>query len=365
MPFYRISKIICLMALAVLFFCNPVQAAAKNRDAWLSGYIAAVLQREFNMADPHFEVKNGVVKFHPAGMPEGEKQKLVTVLSRIEGVSAVQMLTDGQTPSAKKKEEQKENIVTQVLPPDRLFDPLLADPRWPHFSAAYHGYLGDEELSDVGAVSFGEMFSFLRGNGPLGGKWETGLQAGVFAIFDMDADSHDLVNADYWVGIPLAWRKDRTSALFRIYHQSSHLGDEFLLRNRVDRVNLSYEGIDLKLSYDLPGGFRAYGGLGWLFHKEPDSLDPWSGQAGLEFIGTGEWLDGALRPVAGADVQSYQEYDWEGGVSLRAGVQFENPDLVAAQKLRILLEYYNGHSPNGQFYDRLIEYWGIGAHLAF
>ena len=36
-------------------------------------------------------------------------------------------------------------------------------------------------------------------------------------------------------------------------------------------------------------------------------------------------------------------------MSLRAGVQLENPDFLS-RKLQILIEYYNGTSPNGQFY---------------
>jgi Protein of unknown function (DUF1207) len=30
-----------------------------------------------------------------------------------------------------------------------------------------------------------------------------------------------------------------------------------------------------------------------------------------------------------------------------------------------LIEYYKGHSPNGQFFDRKIEYVGPGLHLHF
>ena len=33
---------------------------------------------------------------------------------------------------------------------------------------------------------------------------EVGLQAGVFSIFDLAADSKDLINADYLVAIPLS-----------------------------------------------------------------------------------------------------------------------------------------------------------------
>jgi hypothetical protein len=35
------------------------------------------------------------------------------------------------------------------------------------------------------------------------------------------------------------------------------------------------------------------------------------------------------------------------------------------RKIQLLLEYYNGHSPNGQFFDRKIEYIGTGIHLHF
>ena len=29
------------------------------------------------------------------------------------------------------------------------------------------------------------------------------------------------------------------------------------------------------------------------------------------------------------------------------------------------LEYFNGHSPNGQFYRDKVDYFGIGAHLYY
>ncbi len=112
----------------------------------------------------------------------------------------------------------------------------MADPRWPHFSVAYQSYIGDDELKNVGATSFGETFSLYSGNA-FGWRWITGIQAAVFAFFNLDADSMDLINADYWVGIPVAFRKDNLSGLFRIFHQSSHLGDEYLLYNKIDRVN--------------------------------------------------------------------------------------------------------------------------------
>jgi hypothetical protein len=119
----------------------------------------------------------------------------------------------------------------EFLPSGRLFDPLIADPRWPHFSVVYQRYLDDEELEDVGAVSLGTTIGIYENDFPGAGRWQVGVQGAVFAIFDLNAPSSDLVNADYWFGIPLSYRYKNLSATFRGFHQSSHLGDEFLLRN--------------------------------------------------------------------------------------------------------------------------------------
>ena len=51
-------------------------------------------------------------------------------------------------------------------------------------------------------------------------------------------------------------------------------------------------------------------------------------------------------------------------MSVRAGVQFENPDFLS-RRLQILVEYYNGRSPNGQFYIQKVEYVGIGLHFFY
>ena len=213
-------------------------------------------------------------------------------------------------------------------------------------------------------MSFGETFTLYRER--LGrGWWEVGVQAGVFAVFDLAADSKDLINADYVVGVTGGYRYGDFSALARLFHQSSHLGDEFLIDNRVrNRVNLSYESVDLRLSYELfDDAFRVYGGGGYLFDQEPSSLKPWSAQWGLEFRSPWPGPDSSWRPVAAVDMQNREENSWRVDISARAGIQFEG--VLASRNLQILLEYFRGHSPNGQFYKDEIEYLGLGAHFHF
>ena len=113
-----------------------------------------------------------------------------------------------------------------MLPRSNLFEPLMADPRWPRFSAAYRYYTDDPDVDHAGAVSFGETFSLYR-NSLFGGRWEVGFQAAVFSVFDMNSDSLDLVNADYWVGIPVSYRIGDFSILGRL------LSPEFPSRRRI------------------------------------------------------------------------------------------------------------------------------------
>ena len=67
----------------------------------------------------------------------------------------------------------------------------------------------------------------------------------MFALFSLDAPSSDLVTSDHWVGFALSYRKGPWSYLLRLYHQSLHLGDEFILGNPdVNRVILGNQDLE-------------------------------------------------------------------------------------------------------------------------
>jgi hypothetical protein len=367
-----------LLALALGAWAAPAWAGPAE-DAYLQGYAAAVLEREFAVRDASVVVKDGVVTVRPESIRPDDRAKALAAISGIRGVNRVVMEAQPgppgpapalppptaaeRVPAPGPKPEPR--LPTGWLPAGLLFDPLLADPRWPSFSAAYQRYIDDKDFRDVAAVSFGETFPFYRGDVPMGGQWEIGFQAGVFAIFDMDSDSHDLINADYFAAIPVSYRNGPFSAIARVFHQSSHLGDEFLLRTKTNRINLSYEGVDARLSYDfLDRAVRVYGGAGYLFDQDPSSIKPWSIQYGVELQSPWTLWNGLARPILAADFQHRQENDWSADASARGGLQFESVQVLG-RKLQLTLEYFNGHSPNGQFYKDRIQYFGLGAHLFY
>jgi hypothetical protein len=371
--FKRPFGLICVLALlAIGWALLPPAHAAQPSDEFIRGYASAVVAMNYPAGVESIRVDDGVVYLDGVTLSEKEQTELHKMLSDVEGVIRVEFVTEIKRTDTtdvhlkeKKQASEPDDQLPVFLPTTPLFQSLLADPRWPHFSASLQQYIDDEQLRNVASTNFGESFGIYRSRGPWESTMELGIQAGVFAIFDIDSESFDLINADYFVGIPFTIKKGNFANLTRIFHQSSHLGDEFLLRGRTDeRINLSYEGVNNLFSYHLPAGFRLYAGGGYIFHREPSGLDPWSTQAGLGFRSPRLWLKRALRPVAGIDVQNRQESDWATDVSARAGIQFENPDFLS-RKLQLLFEYYNGKSPNGQFYENNIEFFGLGLHFFF
>lgn len=247
-------------------------------------------------------------------------------------------------------------IFIEALPVDELFKPLIADPRQPQFSIKYHRYEARDSF-DAASVSFGDYFGFASGLFGEYGVSQIGLQGAVFAVFNLDSESFDLVNADYWLGIPVSLRHGPFSYLARIYHQSSHLGDEFLIGNPdVPRINLSYEDLEGLMSYEW-NRWRFYGGGGVILNSEPN-LDPLHGQVGTEYRRPSPFSNWQL--VGAADLQANQDQDWQGNASVQLGFAY---DGSRNREIRFMLEHYRGYSPNGQFYNERLRYLGLGVYF--
>lgn len=361
-----------LALLAALAVAGPA-AAVPPSDAWLEGYVAAVLERELKLPAIPLRVRAGVLTLSARDLGPVDRAQVQALLGGIRGISRVD-ITGGETPTPAppavalaaeapvEKPWPRTDWQTGLLPGDTIFQPLIADPRWPHFAASYQRYVRDPALRDVAAVSFGETFALLREK-YWESWWELGIQAGVFAIFDLDARSKDLTNADYFVALPFSVRHGRFSALLRVFHQSSHLGDEFLLRTKTQRLNLSYEGIDAKGSWELARWLRVYGGAGYLFDTDPVDLDRWSLQYGAEITSPWPHPSAGWRPIAAVDVQHREENAWSSDLSLRTGVEIDG--VLTSRKMQLLFEYFLGRSPNGQFFRQKIEYFGVGMHFHF
>jgi hypothetical protein len=264
---------------------------------------------------------------------------------------------------------EAEAIGAVLFPQDQIFCPLIADPKEARsFVSWLRGTfrsLDDPsgEGTNIASVGLGDSFGIVRWGGPSAGE---GLQldvvGSIFAQFDLGAASNDLINADYIIGAPLSFRRRGFSVRLRLYHQSSHLGDEYLLRSEdVERENFSFEAFEFLLSQEF-GPLRAYAGAERTLRREPETLVAKFFHAGIE-ARTGR--AGPVQMVAGVDVKATDRADSSSAFSGRVGLEMARsaPGGHPGRLITLMLEMYDGPSPYGQFFQDDISYIGIGLHF--
>jgi hypothetical protein len=256
-------------------------------------------------------------------------------------------------------------VQTVTLPTGDVFPALLADPKEPESVAGIARVRSAIRNTTVGAAAFGVNIGLVRWNTKANGDGiQLGIAGGVFAQFDLERSSIDLLNADYIIGLPLTYRRGVSAVRVRLFHQSSHLGDEFLLQEPVPRINLSFEALELIVSQHI-GVIRLYGGGEIVFRHEPSDLGLAVLHGGIEYrqraplfrLGT----LGEARVVAGLDLRSPEHDDWTPGRSFRGGLDFSASST--GRRWSVLLAAHNGPSPYGQFYHDWVRYIGIGLHF--
>jgi hypothetical protein len=256
-----------------------------------------------------------------------------------------------------------------ALPHGDVFCPLIADPKSTRSFVAYQRGDEAELATDIAAVGVADQFPFFRAGGVTPGNGvQLGVAGSVFAQFDLGTPSYDLLNTDYLIGLPLTFRLGAFSGRARIYHQSSHLGDELLLRqNPPARENLSFESAELLLSVDL-SAVRVYGGGEQFVDRDSSDLPTRLAHAGIELRPRANVNLGALaagRLVAGVDAKVISDSTTRTAVSARGGLEFARPhdELAPSRRWSLLAEYYAGPSPYGQFFRHKVRLTGIGFYF--
>ena len=256
--------------------------------------------------------------------------------------------------------ETEETIHATVFPIGEIFQPIVADTKEAQFSAGLRNVSTDGPLDDFTAaiVSYGEHFGLIRWEAASGKQWQVSVVGAVFAQFNMDSDSADLINADYVIGFAGTHRSGPSSWRLRLFHQSTHLGDEFLLsEEEIERVNFSLEAIDIVGSYEWSQWRALAGGL-YIIHVDPKDVDNAGLQLGTEFRGAKKVLGGNW--ISGIDIQMWDQQQWNVNTSIRTGIEYGKPGS-GNRRIRIMLTAYDGKIPFGQFYD--IDTKAIGASV--
>jgi hypothetical protein len=258
-----------------------------------------------------------------------------------------------------------------ILPMKDLFRPLTADPKEPRFAMGIEYAWASSRDTTYWVPTVGATIGLIRWPGatPDDGL-QINLSGGVFALFDLGTPSSDLIDADYVIGFPVTFRRDRFSGRFRLYHQSSHLGDEFVLHADPPpvRLNLNFESLEMILSYEY-SRWRVYGGGEYLFAKDPGSLKSGILHAGAEYrhpirrlsqsgLGRSYW-------VAALDIKAWEQNDWAPAWSGKTGLEFDaiKDGEKTGRQLSFLITGYHGFAPYGQFFNENVSSIGFEVEL--
>lgn len=253
-----------------------------------------------------------------------------------------------------------------------LFKPLKADPRQITSSVGWR--FNDKIFNkNVVAVSYADSVPVYRWFDIVfcGAQMQLDIEGACWAIFEPTLESSPLVNADYYCGAALTGAYNEWSFRFRIYHISSHLGDEFLLNmqnekgDRFKRLNPSAEYIEFHLAYDWRHTIRMYGGIGYIPLDDrtfPTGKKPYFELGFEQYFHFWNFYNRCNR-VCGRPFQAlHTRYDGMNNYNIDltyvAGYEF-NKCIGLARALRFFGEYHSGFSVEGQFAKRRTHYYSI------
>jgi len=254
-----------------------------------------------------------------------------------------------------------------------LFAPILLDPLEAQtYISVLPMFIIDKDRYKGAFVPFSFGFSkpFYRWPTKKGGAAEVGLDIASFTQFEVYRDEDNvqrrqIVNTDYKVSIFYNLRRGRNSWRFRGYHLSSHLGDDYLIRNQINYRTpnpVNYELLDVTYSRDVAklDGLRYYLNAGYGLRK-PDERRKISAQLGMYYRKTDPATGRAkfARPITGIDLKLWQQNEFRPGIHFGAGVELGR----SASTLTFMLESYTGFRPYSQYESQQVQWVGLGMYL--
>ncbi len=345
-------------------------------DTYLEGYIQALLDMHYYEQRVLVTVKDHHV--YLANLPKNDllANSILSFVKGVPGVKSVEIKDLSPEELAKRQKQTEMPRVRGVWFPQStvLYQPMIADPREPMYYVAYRG--GDKVVGRVAAaVAMGDDFPVFRWRDimPWHGDMQIGIQASIWAVFNYRNIPHrynhetcELVNTDYLVGIPVTYAVDRWSFRARIYHISSHLGDEFLV-NHPDflhkRKNPSFEAVDFFTSYQFSGGLRGYFGPGVIIHSDRSfRMKYLYVEYGMELRLFGRKLDYHRlygTPFLAIHLENWQVRHWSLDTTIKVGYELSKMQGIG-RKMRIYADYHQGFSYEGQFFKKRVKYGEVG-----
>jgi hypothetical protein len=237
---------------------------------------------------------------------------------------------------------------SRFLPARDYLPLLLADPRQPTMAAKLlYAFDSPTAFGSIveGDVALGASLPlYLLAGRTLEDGLVLGVEAGVFARFNLETREKDLITSDWIFAVPLVWHRGGHWIRLRYYHTSAHLGDEFMQLFEVDRVPYARDVAEALGWLQLTPSIGVYGGGGWAFRVDPPDDQRFTLRLGAQVESR---LQHTVQPYAAADVLLDQDNDWRPRLNIQVGARIAFPG--AGRFVRVAGELGTGPALQGQF----------------
>ncbi|MGH7508575.1 MAG: DUF1207 domain-containing protein [Gemmatimonadales bacterium] len=249
--------------------------------------------------------------------------------------------------------------------PQERFFPAVRSFELPEASPRVHGMVGrvlsakrgDSRFGQQqeGEVVLGENFPVValkRGPHPI----VLGIGSQVYGRFSLADAKSALISVDWLAGLNATAMLGAWALTLELYHESSHLGDEYRDRFQISRLDWSREVMTGWLAYTA-GSWRFTGGASYVFLDGLELPRP-AASLGIDFRGSAS-PDGtpSLRPVLGLFTEATSATRWRLSSSAKLGVVAATPGR--SRQFSLALIVHDGLSTQRQFFRQESQYVGL------
>ena len=183
-----------------------------------------------------------------------------------------------------------------------------------------------------------------------------GFGSQVYGRFSLDDSKTSLISVDWVAGLNATAPLGLLALTMEVYHESSHLGDEYRDRFQAERLDWSREVIAGWATYGA-GRWRLTGGVSYVLY-DGLNLPKTAAAFGLDFgRGRNQILTRAVEPVVGFYVDAAAATGWRLSNSAKLGLAFRQG--AGARRVGLALIAHHGLSTQRQFFRQESQYLGL------
>jgi hypothetical protein len=183
-----------------------------------------------------------------------------------------------------------------------------------------------------------------------------GAGSQVYGRFSLNDSKTSLISVDWVAGLNATALLGAVAVTMEVYHESSHLGDEYGDRFQAQRLDWSREVVAGWATYGA-GRWRFTGGVSYVLY-DGLSLPKTAAAIGLDFGGgRHQVLTRAVEPVLGLYVEAAGATQWRLSNSAKLGLAFRRGE--GTRRVGVALIAHDGLSTQRQFFRQESQYLGM------